>query len=211
MQLDDLLRQAWEAVQKAGIPEPLQPVAFSQAFDYLSRDGGDHSAASSAKPRLSAASHKKVAHKPQEADDSPKVTADPDLFFATLAAESGEAEVDLRDILQVTSEGNVTVMTPTKDLGSNKSDQAKTVIALVAGGRAIGLGENPVKAEAVRQELQRKHCYDRPNFAVYHLGKLRGFNAGSDKSQIVLTSKWVDEFGAAVARAHGRKPAKNES
>jgi hypothetical protein len=102
------------------------------------------------------------------------------------------------------SEGKVQVTAPTKDLGSNLSEQAKTTIALVASARARGLPEKPVKAQAVRDELDRKHCYDSGNFSAQHLGKLKGFNAGSDRSEIVLTSKWVDEFRDALAKVHGR-------
>ncbi len=211
MEVDELLRQAWEAVKKAGIPEPLQEAAFKEAFEYLRGEGGDRPAGQSEKPSMAAAMRKKSVQKPSDGAVRVKTATDAATVFETLAAESGEAEVDLRDILQVTSDGNVTVTTPTRNLGSNKADQARTVIALVAAARGIGLGENPVSAEAVRQELQRKNCYDSANFAFYHLGKLRGFNAGADKSQIVLTSRWVDEFRSAVARAHGRTPAEKES
>jgi hypothetical protein len=40
MEVDEILRKAWEAVQKAGVPEPLQEVAFREAVDVL-RSGND--------------------------------------------------------------------------------------------------------------------------------------------------------------------------
>lgn len=48
-----------------------------------------------------------------------------------------------------------------------------------------------------------KRCYNSGNFAAKHLGPLRGFNAGSNRTEIVLTSKWIDDFAAAVKTAHG--------
>ena len=36
---------------------------------------------------------------------------------------------------------------------------------------------------------------------------MKGFNAGSNRNEIVLASKWVDEFGAAVSKLHGRSSA----
>jgi len=208
MEADELLRRAWEAVKEAGIPEPLQEVAFKQAFDFLA--GGESAGAAGPAARHQAAPKKRAKKDEEPAAPAAKAT-DPGAFFSALASESGEQEVDLSDILQISREGNVTVTTPTKDLGATMTEQAQTVVALVAGARAKGLGENPVSADAVRQELKRKHCYDGTNFSSYHLGKMKGFNAGSDKREIVLTSKWVDDFSAAVARAHGRKPAKNAS
>jgi hypothetical protein len=35
MDVEEPVRRAWEAVQKAEIPEPLQEVAFKEAVDYL--------------------------------------------------------------------------------------------------------------------------------------------------------------------------------
>jgi hypothetical protein len=96
-------------------------------------------------------------------------------------------------------------------LGSTAAEQAKTVIALVSSARAIGLGEKPVDAEAVRREVERKRCYQSNNFASKHLGPMKGFNAGSNKNEILLTSRWVEEFKAAMAKAQGQAPAKDAS
>lgn len=98
---------------------------------------------------------------------------------------------------------------PTRELGSSTAEQAKTVIPLVAGARSFGLGERPVDARAIRAELTRKNCYQERKFAERHLGPLRGFNAGANPQQIVTTSKWVEEFTAAVNRVLGR-PEKDD-
>jgi hypothetical protein len=98
------------------------------------------------------------------------------------------------------ADGTVLVTAATAKLGSTIAEQARTVIALVASARGIGLGENPVNAEQVRAECKRKRCYDSKNFAN-HMGALNGFNSGANRTQIVLTSKWPDEFKAAVAKA----------
>jgi hypothetical protein len=85
------------------------------------------------------------------------------------------------------------------------------VIALVAGARSRGLGEKPVNAGAVRDELKRKNCWSSGNFAVYHLGPMKGFNAGSNKEEILTTTRWVEEFKTALDQAHGRKTEQAES
>lgn len=70
--------------------------------------------------------------------------------------------------------------------------------------------EAPVKAEAVHNELKRKQCWDKSNFSGKHLGRLKGFNGGSDRTEITTTSKWVDEFKDAVSRALGNTAADHE-
>jgi hypothetical protein len=220
MDVEELMRRAWEAVQKSGIPEPLQETALKEAVAALrgeqasgagdeggggrrSREGGGSSRrASSKRPsaRARTASTEKVERKiPDEAT-----------FFSTLAAESGVDEQDLRDVLQVTTAGKVHVTPVTRMLGDSEGEQARTVIALVAGARAHGLSELPVDAQAVRREVERKNCYQPNNFAAKHLGPLKGFNAGSNRNEIVLTSKWVGEFSAAVDKARGVEPTGND-
>jgi hypothetical protein len=215
MDVDELLTRAWNAVEKSAVPEPLQAIALKEAIDFLRADGssspdgsadgrGDTADQSQRKPAAGRSSS------PSASGNTGDTPRSADEFFAHLASESGESERDLRDILTVTADSIVHVTQPTKDLGDSVAEQAKNVTALVASARAIGLGENPVNAAAVRKELDRKRCYDNGNFAAKHLGRLKGFNAGATRNEIVLTSKWTGEFSAAVAKAHGR-PATPET
>lgn len=193
--VEQILRDAASVVDAAGLSPELRAVGFAKAVDLLaqpihpmgdSRLGGGH---------VRAAHH-------IVSGDQPR---DEGAVFGALARESGISEQDLRDILQLTPTGQIHVTSPTKNLGSSVAEQAKNVIALVAGARSMGLGESPVNAEAVRGELARKHCYQSNNFATFHLGAMKGFNSGSNRSEIVLTAKWASEFASAVAKAHGRK------
>ena len=185
--VSEILRQAAGVVDASDLPADLRVVAFEKAVDMLA------TANPTAQPGM-----------PRETTISEeRGEIDETRFFANLARESGVSERDLRDVLQLT-DGNVSVTTPTKDLGSSISEQAKNVIALVASARSHGLGEHTVNAEAVRGELQRKHCFQSNNFATGHLGPMKGFNAGSTRNEIVLTSRWVEEFKTAITKAHGR-------
>jgi hypothetical protein len=198
MDVDELMLKAWTAVEKAGIPDNLCELALKEAIDFL-RAGdktgaglpGHSNPAAPAKDGVSLAAE---SDQPQEAD-----------FFAILARESGASEDDLRDILILTSDGKVQVTPPTRSLGATKAQQARTVVALVAGARTKGLGEKPGNLEAVRAELTRKQVYDRGNFSS-QLGRMKGFNRGSTSDEILPTSKWLDDFTTAVATAHGRRP-----
>jgi hypothetical protein len=125
-------------------------------------------------------------------------------FFSRLADESGVSETDLRDILKLAPDGTINVTPPTRTLGGSKAEQARTVVAIVAPARRFALQENPVSSEALRRECQRKNCFDTANFASTVIGRLDGVNYGGSRAEIVVTSKWVDEFTAAVNQAHGR-------
>ena len=206
MAVDDLLRQAWKAVEKAGIPESLHEVAFKEAVDIL-RSGKPLESAKATVVKTK----KRATTEKHDGEAQPGDAPDEDMFFATLADESGVPEADLRDILNLVDGRKVQVTPPTRTLGGNETQQAQTVIALVGGARSRGLGERPIKAGAIRDELKRKNCFSSANFAAYHLGPMKGFNAGSTREEILATTKWIDDFKAAVDRAHGRKPEKAEN
>ena len=214
MELDELLRRAWEAVQKAGIPEPIQEAAFKEAVAYLrDEEGGTSPAPSTGDVGTgSRGRQRSAAKKPSSKTDGLEKRTPPDekTFFANLANESDVPETDLRDVLQLTKEGEVRITAVTRRLGSTVAEQAKTTIALVAGARGVGLGESPVDAKAVRKELERKRCYQVNNYSNRHLASLNGFNAGG-RDEIVLTSKWVDEFESAVKRALGKTADEDKS
>jgi hypothetical protein len=193
--VEQVLRDAASAVEAAGLSADLRAVGFAKAIDLLVQ--ATHLKGDSRPSGVHALATRAVVPVDQPGDEG--------AVFEALARESGISEQELRDILQMTPAGQIHVTAPTKDLGSSVAEQAKNVIALVAGARAMGLGERPVDAEAVRGELARKHCYQSNNFATFHLGAMKGFNAGSSRSEIVLTSKWAGEFASAVAKAHGRK------
>jgi hypothetical protein len=213
MDTSEVLRRAWEAVEKSGVPESLHAVALQAAVeDIRAQDGGgpgEESSSVSTTPDGRGRSRTK-AHPGGRAasqEDAAGVV-DEAMFFSNLAAESGVNEKDLRDVLTY-SGGAVHVSPPTRELGANVAEQARTVIALVAGARSYGMNERPVSADAVRAELERKRCYQSNHFAAKHLGPLRGFNAGATRAEIVTTSRWVDEFSAAVRQLLGRADEEN--
>ena len=204
MDTSELLRRAWEAVEKSGVPEPLREAAFQAAVEDLrAQEGG--STRSSATKDVSAKDRNKTARKINEDTPPPTATSE-STFFENLEHESGVAEKELRDVLRL--DGTTVTVTPaTKDLGSNVAEQARTVIALVGGARSRGLGEDPVDLGAVRAEVQRKRCYQDNNFSNKHLAELKGFNRGPNRNELVLGSKWVDAFTAAVRQALGHTDA----
>lgn len=217
MDAQELMRRAWEAVEKSGVPEALQETALKEAIDYLKgQELGKSVPDLSSVPTGESTGQKKrpapkkaVSPKAKSATRPNMPIPDEDSFFARLSEESGVAEQDLRDVLRLTSAGDIHISSPTRNLGSSRAEQAKSVVALVSGARAYGLGEDPVDAEVVREEVKRKRCFDPNNFASKSLTPMKGFNAGATRSEIVLTSKWVDEFTTAIDKALGRNSKKD--
>jgi hypothetical protein len=222
MEANEILKKAWEAVQASGVPESMQDTAFKEAVAILRGDSGEGGSTTGGGPAASTPQIKRTSTGPKKAGPKsqkrktdgapppPVHVPDEANFFSELASESGVSETDLRDILQLYPDGTVNVTPPTRTLGGNKAEQARTVLPLVVGARLIGLKESPVSAAAVRNELNRKNCYDQGNFGAAVLGRLAGFNYGGSNAEIVATSKWVDDFAAAVRRAHGRDKADKE-
>lgn len=208
METSELLRRAWEAVEDSGLPEPLHGVALQEAIaDLRAREGGIAANGKQEVETPGSGSSRRKSKSKSSAKSAEKDTTtfvDEDTFYANLTQESGVAEADIRDVLSF-SDGAVLITQPTRKLGSSRASQAQTAIALVAGARAYGLGERPVSATALRRELDRKGCYDGDNFANKHLGPLRGFNAGANRTQIVTTSHWLKEFKAAIDQTLERK------
>jgi hypothetical protein len=198
--VDELIQKAWNAVDKAGVPDPIQGVALKEAIDFLRDVGGEGGGEKPQKPaRVNRSKAKKTSSSNNASEDG--AAADPDGFFAQLANESGVAESNLRDVLML-KDGVVHVIPPTRKLGDSKADQSRQLIALVAGAYAHGLDRNPVDAVAVRGEAKRKKCFDGANFAAI-LKSMKGFNPGSHRNEIVVGSKWIGEFGDAVKTVTG--------
>jgi hypothetical protein len=201
MGVEKLLKEAWVAVEKAGVPVPLQEIAFKEAVDYLRHAAGDGDEFRASRPPKKRPSRKSSGSKSEasQTQSPPRPQQDEKTFFSELANESGVDEKLLRDVLQL-KEDAVHVIPPTRRLGKSKAEQTRRVIALVAGAYTHGLATSPVDAEVVRAEAKRKRCFDPANFAAT-LKKLKGFSQGSDKNEIMVGSKWLDEFQEAITTA----------
>lgn len=212
MDAGEVLKQAWAAVESAGIPEALHEPAFREAIRLIEAAGvtagatnrtheGSTPKQTPLKKAPSKAPPKKAPAPGVEIPTYPEISEDE--FFATLATESDVDEAEIRQVLQFAN-GAVHVLLPTKRLGGSAAQQARTVIALVGGARFGGFGEKPVSLEAVRAEVDRKNCYQQNNFAHGHIGAMKQFNLGVDKSQLLIGPKWHEEFDEAVGRVIGR-------
>ena len=206
MNRDDVVAKVKVAVEIAEeLPERFQVAAFQVvALDLLS----DSMTRSSVETRPRDSSPSKAPS--NSSSVAPKTTPiSEDQFFSQLSNESGFSEIDLRSVFHLASDGVANLLLASKDLGANRAEQARTVIVLVAGARAYGLGERPVSLNLVRDQARRRNCYDHKKFVSDDLGVLRAFHSGS-RGEILVTPRWLEEFRPAMDRALGRKPSVNE-
>jgi hypothetical protein len=205
MDVDELIAKAWGAVEKAQVPEAVQAVAFKEAADFLV--GGEAARSDLPSEEKRAPRRRRGSKAKDETTDRDGAEPDAAAFFSQLADESGVDEATLRDVLQL--KGNaIHVLPPTRMFGDTKAKQARQVVALVAGAFAHGLDKSPVDASAVRDEVKRKRCFDPANFAS-QLKTMKGFSQGSSRNEIMVGSKWLGEFEAAIKLATGA-PAPEE-
>jgi hypothetical protein len=184
MKPHEVLKAAWKAVEDSGVPSSVHEVAFKEAVRLLGEET----------PRAPGI--------PTEIDRRDGPSTD---FFARLAAESGVDEADLREVLDLDEEaGVISVLTPTRKLGSQSAEQTRLVTILVVGAQHGGLGEVRPNAKNAREECQRKNCYNVSHHSEY-IAEINGMNlkGSRDSAQFIVTPRWTEEFQQAVARARG--------
>jgi hypothetical protein len=203
MDTNDLLKKAWEAVTTSGVPDHLHEIAFREALAHLRSQASatapsvDQGQAGSFSPQGEAVAGEAAA-KPRESSH------EDDGFYSRLANETGVDEEDLRHVLEIRGEGDdqaIQVTQPARLLGKTKADQVRTVVALVGGARRVGFDEDPVSAQAVRDECRRKGCLD-DNFSK-HIDRMTGFTL-ADRTRLRLSgTKWIGDFKTAVGKLTG--------
>jgi hypothetical protein len=168
MDVSDMLVKAWAAVEKASLPELIQPVAFREAVRLLSgiQDQVQPSRANkpggNGIPRGSAES---------SGDMGSSITEDQ--IFGRVAEHTSVDRDKLERIVHL--DGDVVkVSIPGIKLGKNNAEKTRTVAQILTIVRGFGLDEAETSVDVVRAEVMRLKCYDSANFSS-QLSKLSGF------------------------------------
>jgi len=145
MDVEELLARAWGAVEKAGIPQPLQEYAFKEALARLSRPLPV--TPSTAVPHATGANeNSEPAEAPVESDLS-----DP---FVKFAHESGVSAEDLERVFYI-QDGLPHLNGPRGRLGKSASEQAKTVAVALTAAYDYMRDETPIAEGIVKAEANR--------------------------------------------------------
>lgn len=152
MDVEELLARAWGAVEKAGIPEPLQEYAFREALTRLS---GQASATTPPAGGNGNTIGGKGGEQPAgEPAGASSLTTDE--LFAKFANESEIAVADLERVFYF-SNGEPHLNGPRSKLGKTTSDQAKTVAIALTAAYDYAL-DKQAPDDIVRAEAARLKC-----------------------------------------------------
>lgn len=146
----ELLQAAHKAVVDAGIPEPLQEVAFTKAFDLLAGN----------KPATTPDGGGKVL-------DSGSVdnTFTGDERFAKIAQKTGADVNKLPYVYDIDDEG-VSMLVKRSQLGNSDAAATRELALLVAAARQAGGFDTLTKIETIRERVEDMGVYDPKNFST---------------------------------------------
>jgi uncharacterized membrane protein len=206
----ELLKTAWEAVVKSGVPAEVQGIALKAAIDDIRGSSplapGDTTPASDRKPTTRRAAPASPTSSPRNGGSKAILNdvGDGNSFFAAIARETGVVEQDLRDVFHVES-GTVELKVPAKSLGANNTAKTVTIAALLGGAVFAGTSHSRLPFKDIHAVCKAKKCYDRANGST-NIKATPGFAAVGSGTLQALTHKsgWETEFANAVSRALGK-------
>lgn len=215
MAVSDMIAEAWKAVQDAGIPEPLQEVAFKEAMavlaagvapapvaDQLAKTGG------ASKPNApiggpKAGTRTKPKREPSTAELIGTVLPDEELFDK-FANETGLSRGELEEVFYFDS-GKPILNGPARQLGDNLAAQARTVAVALTAAYHYALDVRDVPASKIADECKRLKCWDTDNFSAY-MSKEKSINYVGPRGKKVFRVKQPDTIEglkALVSRVRG--------
>lgn len=183
-ELTNLLRRAAEAVEQAGLPEDLRPIAFQRSLDALGVGGG--AAAGGNAPPLGAGADGDQRHTREGlASIASRLGLDKELVASVFEEDDGQLRLIVKR-----------AMLPEP---SRKAASMRHVALLVTVGRqAAGLEEYTAYG-SIREECRDLKVYDGPNFAS-EVGKLEFRTRGGRNSREARANRHHFDEAAALIR-----------
>ncbi|MGZ8179433.1 hypothetical protein ACXVUM_16015 [Williamsia sp. SKLECPSW1] len=152
--MKQFISEAWAAVRDAGVPEPLQELAFTEALSHLKSQALDRESKSpegKGKPAPAA----KVGETPRPPkEDSPRKPLGDDERWSKFASESGIPEEDLRDVFYFDAEGP-RLNGPRSKYGLTDREQARAIALAITSARNYALDEIETPSDTVKAECTR--------------------------------------------------------
>lgn len=190
----DLLNSAWNSVSSSELPDEFKGLALRELL--RARLGADGPIQGRPTPPSG------TPRQPRTENGQEDATVDVDSAYATLASETGIDEDQIREVLLIEASGEIHVLPPGRQLGSNNTERTRNVVSLIVGARYGAFGDRTVNIEVIRSECQDKKCYDSGNFKSNHVGKHDGVSTRAD-DVYVNPSKWMAMFARSLETARG--------
>lgn len=172
MEISETLKQAWTAVEDAGLPEKIQEVAFREAVRLLVPTPVV-AAAPAAAPGTSSQTRKSGATSGSAGSgasggasngDRSKITEAESAILDKVEQHTGVSREKLEELVHL-DDGVLKVSLPGIKLGKNNADKTRAIAQILTIVRGFGLDEDETSLELVRAEAQRLKCYDSANFS----------------------------------------------
>lgn len=195
MDVEELLARAWGAVEKAGIPEPLQEFAFKEA---LARLSGQSPTQVPAAVSTNIAEPHEVIEGPQVV--TPSTSSDP---FERFAHESGVPAEDLERVFYFSEDGLPHINVPRSRLGRSATEQQKVVAVAITAAYDYVRGEGPISEDIARSEATRLRI-DLANWARSMAGVQGvGWVGATRQKQLKVNNSTPDALKRIVAAVLG--------
>jgi hypothetical protein len=175
MEVSEVLKEAWAAVEAASLPDSIQPVAFREAVRLLSPAKYPAPPLSQTPPPgyLRGASHGGVGPTGDGGSENVGLAVSEDEIYAKVVEHTGVDRDKLEQVVHLDGD-SLKVSIPGIRLGKNNAEKTRAVAQILTVVRGFGLDESETAIEVIRAEVSRLKCYDSANFSS-HLSKLSGF------------------------------------
>lgn len=191
VEIEDMLKKAWEAVEKADVPEHVQPYAFKEAMRVIAPD--------SASSRRSPAGFGAHTSSGTSEDAGGAAITEAEMLDKIVVA-TGVDSAALEQLIHLDDDGP-RISIPGTKVAKNNADATRTVASILTVVRDFGLGEKETPVKVIRNEVDRLRVYDPANFSK-HLESLPGFQVVGTGQGRRIRSKTagIKEFPELVDR-----------
>lgn len=194
MEVSEVLKKAWSAVEAASLPKDIQPVAFREAVRLLSPV-----TSATATPRPGKTDGKAGGagvSNSSRSDGEAAVTEDE--IYSRVVAQTGVDRDKLEQVVHLDDDGP-RVSLPGLKLGRNNAERARVVAQILTITRGFGLGENETSLEVIRTECERLKVYDSANFST-HIKGLTGYviNGAGQTRRVRVKGPGIQAFSALL-------------
>jgi hypothetical protein len=203
METSDILKNAWAAVQDAGLPDKLHEVGFLEAVRLLSplTPAPAVGAPTVAPPQPGSAGENGTASGPSK--DGAGAGVSEEIMYERVVKQTSVSRDKLERLVLLDEDGPRLAL-PGIKLGKNNADRARAVAQVLTVVRGFGLEEDATSLDIIRKECTRLKVYDRANFST-QVTKMDGYpvtGSGVNK-RLRARGTAITDFPALVDRLLG--------
>lgn len=200
MEASEVLKNAWSAVQDAGLPDEIRPLAFREAVRLLAPASctGGKGRPGSATGKLGGGGDEGSLGGDDLNSGNGGVAVGEEQIYDRVVAQTGVERDKLERIVHLDDDGLRLSLAGLK-LGRNNAERARTVAQVLTITRGFGLEENETSLELIRTECTRLKIYDSANFSS-HISKLSGYvvNGSGTNRRVRAKGPGIQAFPALV-------------